>query len=299
MMNESDFYDHIANDLCDRQKFRVLYHDADSNSPLPSIDSLINIVDDIKEILFLGYFGNFEQHKHTFKSYVSYKLEVIQKLLEKQIIRSFCFSCKKDEPECEECENKPELMAKQFIERVPLIKHLLSTDVIAAYNGDPAAKNFEETILCYPTIVALTYYRIAHELHVLGVKLLPRMLTEISHSKTGIDIHPAAEIGEQFFIDHGTGVVIGETSIIGKNVRLYQGVTLGAKSFPKDKNGNPIKSIPRHPVLEDNVIVYANATILGRVTIGVNSIIGGNIWITEDVPPNSKILQVYDGGSGI
>jgi serine O-acetyltransferase len=305
MNKESDFYDLIADDLCDRKKYEVLYHNANYNSPLPSIDTLTHIVDDLKEILFLGFFGHYEQHKHTFKCYVSHKLEVIQKLLEEQITRGFCFSCSRSESECDNCKRKAELLAKQFIEKLPHIKHLLSTDVMAAFNGDPAAKNFEETILCYPSIVALTYYRIANELYKLGIDLLPRMLTEISHSKTGIDIHPAATIGEQFFIDHGTGVVIGETSIIGKNVRLYQGVTLGAKSFPKDEKGNPIKSIPRHPILEDNVIVYSNATILGRITIGEGSVIGGNIWVTESVPSRSKVLQakdlfqVFDEGSGI
>jgi serine O-acetyltransferase len=305
MKNESEFYDLIADDLCNKKKYGVLYHNAGYNSPLPSIEMLTSIVDDLKEILFLGFFGHYEQHKHTFRCYVSHKLEVIQKLLEEQITRGFCFSCSRNVSECDACEKKAEVLARQFIQKLPVIKHLLSTDVVAAFNGDPAAKNFEETILCYPSIVALTYYRIAHELYSLGIDLLPRMLTEISHSKTGIDIHPAATIGEQFFIDHGTGVVVGETSIIGKNVRLYQGVTLGAKSFPKDENGNPIKSIPRHPVLEDNVIVYSNATILGRVTIGENSVIGGNIWITDNVPPNSKILQnkdllqIFEEGAGI
>jgi serine O-acetyltransferase len=305
MNDESEFYDQLANDMCDRNKYSNLYHNANYNSPLPSIDTLTEIVDDLKEILFLGFFGHYEQHKHTFRSYVSHKLEVIQKLLEEQITRGFCFSCSRNISECDACEKKAGLLGKQFIERLPQIKHLLSTDVLAAFNGDPAAKNFEETILCYPSIVALTYYRIAHELHTLGIVLLPRMITEISHSKTGIDIHPAATIGEEFFIDHGTGVVIGETTIIGKNVRLYQGVTLGAKSFPMDANGNPIKNIPRHPILQDNVIVYSNATILGRITIGENSTIGGNIWVTSDVPPNSKVLQnkelfqVFEEGAGI
>lgn len=305
MNDESEFYDQLAHDLCDIKKYSNLYHNTNYTSPLPSIDTLTEIVDDLREILFLGFFGHYEQHKHTVRCYVGHKLEVIQKLLEEQITRGFCFSCSRNEPECENCKKKADLLAKQFIQNLHGIKHLLSTDVKAAYNGDPAARNFEETILCYPSIVALTYYRIAHELYKLGVELLPRMITELSHSKTGIDIHPAATIGEEFFIDHGTGVVIGETTIIGKNVRLYQGVTLGAKSFPLDANGNPIKNIPRHPVLEDNVIVYSNATILGRITIGANTVIGGNLWVTSDVPPNSKVLQakdlyhVFEEGAGI
>lgn len=304
-MKESEFYDKVADDLCDKQKYSRLYHNTNFHSPLPSIDVITGIVDALKEILFLGFFGHYEHHRFTLTRYVSHKLEVIQKQLEEQITCGICFSCTRDAETCEFCERKANVSAKEFIERLPYIKQMLSTDVLAAFNGDPAAKNHEETILCYPSIVALTYYRIAHELFTLGVELIPRMITEISHSKTGIDIHPGATIGEQFFIDHGTGVVIGETSIIGKNVRLYQGVTLGAKSFPMDENGNPIKNIPRHPILEDNVIVYSNATILGRITIGEGSVIGGNIWVTEDVPPHSKVLQnknlfqVFDEGLGI
>jgi len=167
----------------------------------------------------------------------------------------------------------------------------LASDVQAAFDGDPAAMSLNEVIYCYPSIKALSYYRIAHELYRLGVPLLPRIITEMAHSETGIDIHPGAQIQGNFFIDHGTGTVIGETCVIGKNVRIYQGVTLGAKSFPVDKNGNPVKGIPRHPIVEDDVIVYSGATILGRVTIGKGSVIGGNVWITEDVPAGSHIAQ--------
>ena len=173
----------------------------------------------------------------------------------------------------------------------PRLRRLLATDVEAAYNGDPAARSFGEVISCYPAIRALSNYRIAHELHVLGVPLLPRFITEMAHSETGIDIHPGAQIGEHFTIDHGTGVVIGETCIIGSRVKLYQGVTLGARSFPLDDNGNPIKGIPRHPILEDDVIVYSNATILGRITVGRGATVGGNIWVTEDVPAGARIVQ--------
>jgi len=180
-----------------------------------------------------------------------------------------------------------------FCLRLTELRKILSTDVEAAYIGDPAAKSRGETIFCYPSVYALTNHRIAHELYKLKIPLIPRIISELSHSETGIDIHPGAEIGEFFFMDHGTGIVIGETSIIGKRVRLYQGVTLGAKSFPLDQNGNPIKGIPRHPIVEDDVIIYAGATILGRITIGQGSVIGGNIWVTEDVPPQSKLIQRY------
>ena len=161
----------------------------------------------------------------------------------------------------------------------------------AAYNGDPAAESYGEIISCYPIIKALSNYRIAHELLVLGVPLIPRIITEMAHSETGIDIHPAARIGHHFTIDHGTGVVIGATCIIGNYVKLYQGVTLGAKSFPLDENGHPIKGIPRHPILEDHVIVYSNATILGRITVGEGATVGGNIWVTEDVPAGARLVQ--------
>ena len=168
---------------------------------------------------------------------------------------------------------------------------MLATDVQAAYAGDPAATSPAETILCYPGVLALAYQRVAHELYTLGVPVLPRILTERAHSLTGIDIHPGARIGERFFIDHGTGVVIGETSVIGNGVRLYQGVTLGARSFPLDEHGHPVKGIPRHPIVEDGVIIYAGATVLGRITVGAGSVIGGNVWLTRSVPPDSRISQ--------
>ena len=180
---------------------------------------------------------------------------------------------------------------EEFISLLPQIKASLQTDVVAAYNGDPAASSHDEIICCYPVIKALINYRIAHGLLMMKVPLIPRLLTEMAHSETGIDIHPGATIGDYFTIDHGTGVVIGETCIIGNNVKLYQGVTLGAKSFPLDADGNPIKGIPRHPILEDGVIVYSNATILGRITIGKGAVIGGNVWITHDVAPGEKIVQ--------
>jgi serine O-acetyltransferase len=196
-----------------------------------------------------------------------------------------------EERECQSeipCHETASALALKVIEKLPEIRRVLATDVEAAYNGDPAADSFSEIISCYPVIKALTNYRLAHELVLLGIPLIPRMMTEMAHSETGIDIHPAATIGEHFTIDHGTGVVIGATCIIGNNVKLYQGVTLGAKSFPLDADGNPIKGIPRHPILEDNVIVYANATILGRITIGEGCVVGANVWVTKSMRPNTK-----------
>lgn len=177
------------------------------------------------------------------------------------------------------------------MERLPVLRRLLASDVRAAYEGDPAATSLGETIFCYPSILAMTHYRIAHELSELEVPLLPRILTEMAHASTGIDIHPGAHIGEGFFIDHGTGVVIGETCVIGKNCRLYQGVTLGALSFRKDASGVLIKGLPRHPHLGDGVTIYAGATVLGNITIGSGAIIGANMWVTEDVPERARIVS--------
>lgn len=185
---------------------------------------------------------------------------------------------------------KPAEIAQQFIESIPVLRQKLGTDVKAIFDGDPAAVSHEEVILCYPSLIAMTHFRMAHRLLELGVPILPRVITEMAHSKTGIDIHPGASIGEYFSIDHGTGVVIGETSIIGNHVQLYQGVTLGAKSFKFDENGKII-NVPRHPIIEDNVIIYSNTSVLGRITIGHDSIIGGNVWLTESLPPYSKYFQ--------
>ncbi len=182
------------------------------------------------------------------------------------------------------------ILAQRFIEMIPDLRSVLGTDVKAVFDGDPAAVSFEEVIFCYPALTAITHYRMAHALLLLGIPMMPRIIAELAHSETGIDIHPGAQIGKYFSIDHGTGVVIGETSIIGNHVQLYQGVTLGAKSFKFDENGNPL-NLPRHPILEDNVVVYSNSSILGRIRIGHDSIIGGNVWLTQDLPPYSKYFQ--------
>jgi serine O-acetyltransferase len=184
----------------------------------------------------------------------------------------------------------------RFMRRLPEIRRLLASDARAAYEGDPAAGSPGETIFCYPSLHAMMHHRIAHELHQLGVLVIPRIISEMAHAHTGIDIHPGAVIGEDFFIDHGTGVVIGETCVIGHHVHLYQGVTLGAKNFVLDEQGIPI-NVPRHPILEDHVIVYSNSTILGRITIGHNSVIGGNVWLTNSVPPESRIIQRRASGN--
>lgn len=199
----------------------------------------------------------------------------------------------------------PDKMADDFVQALPEIARLLHTDAIAVMHNDPAVKSMQEVILCYPVVKVMVHYRTAHQLHLQGVPIIPRVITEMAHSATGIDIHPAAQIGEHFCIDHGTGVVIGATSVIGNHVMLYQGVTLGAKNFSYDANGVPI-DMPRHPILEDYVTVYSNTSILGRVRIGHHTIVGGNVWLTHDVPPHSRVLQsraieepFYQDGAGI
>ena len=196
-------------------------------------------------------------------------------------------------------------LVSEYARELPAIRRLLETDIVAAYEGDPAARSIDEVLGCYPGITAIIHHRLAHALHRLGLPLIARMIAEIAHSITGIDIHPGAQIGSSFFIDHGTGVVIGETAVIGDRVRLYHGVTLGAKRFTVDESGALVKGNARHPIVEDDVVIYAGATILGRVTIGRGSIIGGNVWLTHSIPQGSQISQaklrneVFDDGSGI
>ena len=290
-------YSHILTDtvdkLSDNNSYRGLFHQHKDGEPLPSGKALEEIIDLSRAILFPGYFGKSNINSQNINYHIGVNLERLFELLIEQIQAGLCFGVEnsgmktKDEP----CRDTAARIASEFVSRLPEIRSILATDVEAAYYGDPAATCFGEIICCYPIIRAITNYRIAHELYTLNVPLIPRIITEMAHSETGIDIHPGATIGHHFTIDHGTGVVIGATCIIGNNVKLYQGVTLGAKSFPMDENGNPIKGIPRHPILEDDVVVYSNATILGRITIGKGATIGGNIWVTESVPAGTRIVQ--------
>lgn len=276
--------------LSDKDAIKTVCHQQQEGIPLPSVKVLEQIVILSRAIIFPGYFGNSTVNTTNLKYHIGINVEQLQTLLTEQVLAGLCFDkdLYQDQIGCQE---KAVEIAIKFIEGLPTIREVLTTDVIAAYNGDPAAKSYGEIIFCYPAIRAISNYRFAHLLLQLGVPLIPRIITEMAHSETGIDIHPGATIAEYFTIDHGTGVVIGETAIIGKNVKLYQGVTLGAKSFPLDEHGNPIKGIDRHPILEDDVIVYSNASILGRVTIGKGAVIGGNIWVDSDVPAGAKILQ--------
>ena len=262
----------------------------------PSRDKVIELVELVRSAFFPGYFGPSELTGETMRFHIGATVDRVLHDLAEQIKRGLCSVCEEDRPgSCEDCRDDAFEIARQFVERLPEVRRLLATDVDAAYEGDPALTNLDEAIFCYPGLLAITSQRLAHELFQLGVPLIPRMITEHAHSLTGIDIHPGARIGEKFFIDHGTGVVIGETCVIGRNVRIYQGVTLGAKSFPLDENGHPIKGVDRHPIVEDDVIVYSNATILGRITIGRGSSIGGNVWLTHPVPPGSVITQANSG----
>ncbi|MCE2616515.1 serine O-acetyltransferase [Phocaeicola oris] len=291
-LNFSTVITKAIDDLSEKKSYSKLFHLHQEGSPLPSGDALKNIVDLARSVLFPGYFGNSSTNSQTVKYYIGVNVEHLFDLLTGQILAGLCFG---SDEHCESCNDmlrdKAATIAAKFISLLPQLRATLATDVEAAFNGDPAAHSYGEVISCYPAIRAISNYRIAHQLLVLGVPLIPRIITELAHSETGIDIHPGAQIGNYFTIDHGTGVVIGETTVIGNNVKLYQGVTLGAKSFPLDENGKPIKGIPRHPILENNVIVYSNATILGRITIGHDATIGGNIWVTENVPAGTRIVQ--------
>jgi serine O-acetyltransferase len=272
---------------------------------LPSRQVIGQIIESLRSILFPGYFGFSELKAESLCFHVGSTLDYIRRDLQEQIKRGLCFSCEEG-PEClPSCDRKAREMTGEFLRRLPKVQRLLALDVKAAYEGDPAAANQDEVIFCYPGLVAITNYRLAHELRLLGVPIIPRIITEAAHSSTGIDINPGAVIGERFFIDHGTGVVIGETGIIGDRVRLYQGVTLGAKSFQFDEEGNPVRGIDRHPIVEDDVTIYSGATILGRVTIGRGSVIGGNVWLVHSVPPGSRVTQAqtrdenFERGAGI
>lgn len=258
---------------------------------LVSREALAQIVQDLLSALFPGHFGAPDLSEEGVHYFVGHVLDGALIALEEQVRRGLRFTCAHGEGPCHECEDQAVQITRSFTAELPRIRELLGSDVEAAYEGDPAATSVDEALFSYPGVIAIAHYRIAHALQRLHVPLIPRMIAELAHGATGIDIHPGAAIGGRFFIDHGTGVVIGETSQIGRNVRLYQGVTLGAKSFTLDEQGRPQKGVPRHPIVEDEVVIYAGATILGRITIGRGSVIGGNVWLTRSVPAGSRVTQ--------
>lgn len=269
---------------------------------MPLTGELEEIMLLLKGLLFPGFFDRETVSENTRYYKTGIDLARMQELLRHQIARGFMFCCDKDEASVTAFAAEK---VEQFSQQLPEIKRLLLTDVEAVALRDPAVNNFGEVVFSYPAIQVMLHHRVAHALYKLDIPIIPRIISEMAHSKTGIDIHPAAQIGEYFAIDHGTGIVIGATSIIGNHVMLYQGVTLGAKNFQYDAEGHPL-DLPRHPVLEDNVTVYSNASILGRITIGHDSVIGGNVWVTESIPPCSCILQAglrtatdFTDGAGI
>ena len=274
-------------------------------APLPSRKAVARIVDGLFAALFPTHFVLPDLTDGGIDYFVRQTLDATLRSLVNQVRLELQFASRQPDQSSRDQAQQATRITREFAARLPEVRALLEDDILAAYQGDPAAKSVEEVRVCYPGIWAITHHRLAHQLSLLGVPLLARIIAELAHSATGIDIHPGAKIGASFFIDHGTGVVIGETAIIGRRVRLYQAVTLGAKSFPVGGDGTLIKGIPRHPIVEDDVVIYAGATILGRVTIGRGSTIGGNVWLTRSVPPGSNITQAqvrseeFDKGAGI
>ena len=284
----------VVDKLSQPQSYEGLYHHNPEGQALPSEQAVREFIALVHSTIFPGYYSSSSLHDSTITYHLGVAVERMHRVLAKQILYSLCFAeqeiCKGESCNSEQ-EYKALNIAGAFISYLPELRRMLALDVEAAYQGDPAAESIGEIICCYPSLKAITYHRIAHKLYELQVPLLPRIISEIAHSETGIDIHPAARIGESFFIDHGTGVVIGATCIIGSRVKLYQGVTLGAKSFPKADDGSLIKGIERHPIIGDNVIVYSNTTLLGRINIGESARIGANMWITEDVPAGQSLSR--------
>lgn len=289
--------DAISEALCRQDSLEMVLHESLCDAPMPSPEKLKELVSRIKAVIFPGYFGPSRVHFDSLSYHITANLDSIYRMLSEQIRCGGCFAKVEYAADCRSCDGASMNLAMKFMEQLPEIRRLLVLDAKAAYEGDPAGTSPGEAIFCYPSMLAMTHHRIAHELYKLKVPIIARMISEMAHSHTGIDIHPGATIGESFFIDHGTGVVIGETAIIGKNCRLYQGVTLGALSFDKADDGTLVKGIARHPVLEDDITVYAGASILGRVTIGKGAVIGGNVWLTKDVPAGGKVVQGKSGNA--
>lgn len=267
---------------------------------LPSHDALVSIARALRSVLFPAHFGPSDLTEEGLEYFVGHTLDATLLALHEQVRRALSYA-----DHSAPRRDRATEVVRAFAGRLPHVRALLDSDARAAFEGDPAATSIDEAIFCYPGLAAVTLHRLAHELYRLEVPLIPRIIAEIAHADTGVDLHPGAEIGGSFFIDHGTGVVVGETTRIGERVRLYQGVTLGAKSFPLDDDGHPTKGEPRHPIVEDDVVIYAGATVLGRIRIGAGSTIGGNVWLTRSVPPHSRVTQAqarseaFEGGGGI
>ena len=261
------------------------------SSPLPDKEVIYRVIGDIFMLLFPGYFGHSEMSFDSIEMRIGYRVARVYEELRPQVHRELIHGCQKACSPCGNCERAAEQLVFQFLEYIPELRDALNLDVKAAFKNDPAAVDFDEIIFSYPGLEAVAVHRVAHFFYRFGLRLIPRIMSEWAHSRTGVDIHPGATIGRSFFIDHGTGVVIGETTVIGNDVTLYQGVTLGALNFPRDKDGKIIRNSKRHPTIGDAVVIYAGATILGGETIiGEHSVIGGNVWLTESVSAHSRVI---------
>lgn len=278
--------------LSDEASYGRLFHSSRDEEALPSGKDLKQIIHLCRAILFPGYYGSARINKQTIKFHTGVLVETLHSLLVQEIHAGICFA-DNDCLACSEEERNEQAvrLSEQFVASLPELRHMLSTDAEATYNGDPAARDLGEVIFCYPGFRAICNYRIAHQLFLEGVPYIPRIITELAHSETGIDIHPGACIGHHFSIDHGTGTVIGETSILGNYVRIFQGVSLAGEKFPPDENGNAIRGIARHPVVGNHVTIYSNATLLGHIHIGDGATIYGNVWLTHDVAAGESIGQ--------
>ena len=274
---------------------------------LPSRPIVAELVEDLRAVLYPVHFGSPDGSGRSLRYRIGVRLDKARQALEEQVRCGSRFLCEHGAvgPSCAACGERAASVADTVVSRLPAVRRMVDADVQAAFDGDPSLTSVDEALFCYPGVRATLQHRIAHELYGLGVPLIPRIISELSHSETGIDIHPGARIGPSFFIDHGTGVVIGETAVVGERVRLYQGVTLGSRSFASDEQGRLVKGLPRHPIVEDDVVIYAGATLLGRITIGRGATIGGNVWLTRSVPPGGRVHQArarqdtFENGSGI
>lgn len=284
--------DRTVDRLCD---FSSMHHVCPQRSvegePMLSNSSVSRIVRLASGLMFPGFYDDTVVSPSELRSRLTIDCHELRRLLQHQVCAALCFADTMCRRSLKSVAEEADRASMAFISALPQLREILDTDVDATYLGDPAATSTHEVIVCYPGLRATISYRIAHQLLQIGVPILPRMISEQAHSDTGIDIHPGATIGRSFVIDHGTGVVIGATAIIGDNVKIYQGVTLGARSFVKDENDNPVKGVPRHPIIGNDVVIYSNSTILGRITVGDGAVIGGNLWVTSPVEPGEKLLQ--------
>ncbi len=277
--------------LANESSYQRLFHSCRDEESLPSAKIMKQIIDLCRAILFPGYYGSAHINRQTIKFHTGVMVETLHALLSKEIQAGICFADVLQETCVEDIAEKAKNLSEQFITTLPLLRELLATDAEATYNGDPAAQNMGEVIFCYPGFRAICNYRIAHQLYKLGVPYIPRIITEQAHSETGIDIHPGASIGHHFSIDHGTGTVIGETSVIGNHVRLFQGVSLAGEKLPPDENGNAIRGVARHPIIGNHVTIYSNSTLIGHIHIGDGATIFGNVWLTNDVKAGEAVHQ--------